>query len=224
MSPQKLEALIVSHCHPDHYGDAETFIEAMTSGTTKNHGIFAASESVLYGYQEIGPCISKYHLNLPKKVITLKPSKKFTVGSINFIAQEARHSDPAAVGLRFEVQEIGTVGYTGDTAYFPELSTHYKDCRLLIMCVIWPRNNPIKQHLNTDDALQLLKSARPKTAIITHFGMRILRANPQKEADYLQTESNTPVIAAQDGMKIILDDIITIKGPRKKDKKIEIHA
>ena len=54
--------------------------------------------------------------------------------------------------------------------------------------------------------------------------MRILQANPQKEADYLQIESDIPVIAAQDGMTIILDDKITIKGPRKKDKIIEIHA
>lgn len=35
LNPQKLNAVFVFHCHPDHYTDAEVLIEAMTKGTTR---------------------------------------------------------------------------------------------------------------------------------------------------------------------------------------------
>ncbi|MCJ7731677.1 MBL fold metallo-hydrolase, partial [Candidatus Bathyarchaeota archaeon] len=47
LSPEKLDGLIVTHCHPDHYTDAEVFIEAMTRGTMAKRGVLAASKSVL---------------------------------------------------------------------------------------------------------------------------------------------------------------------------------
>jgi phosphoribosyl 1,2-cyclic phosphodiesterase len=47
LDPQKLNAVFVSHCHPDHYTDAEVLIEAMTRGMTKRRGVLAAAKSVL---------------------------------------------------------------------------------------------------------------------------------------------------------------------------------
>ena len=35
LDPQKLDAIFVSHCHPDHYTDAEVLIEAMTRGISR---------------------------------------------------------------------------------------------------------------------------------------------------------------------------------------------
>src|SRR3972149_10420786 len=55
LSPQKLDAVVVTHCHPDHYGDAEVFIEAMSHGTTRKRGILAAPTSVLRGGGGGGP-------------------------------------------------------------------------------------------------------------------------------------------------------------------------
>jgi phosphoribosyl 1,2-cyclic phosphodiesterase len=215
---QKLDALIVSHCHPDHYSDAEVFIEAMTSGTTKSHGILAATDSVLYGFKGIGPSISEYHKNLPLKIISLKQDTEFNVNSLKVKAIEAQHSDPTSVGLRFKVPNIGDIGYTGDTGYFPKLPIRYEGCTLLILCVIWPRGNPLKKHLCTDDAIMILRQAKPKAAVITHFGIKMINADPEKEARYLEKETGIPIIAAIDGMKIKIDEHITFKGPRKKDE------
>jgi phosphoribosyl 1,2-cyclic phosphodiesterase len=222
--PRNLDALIVSHCHLDHYSDAEVLIEAMTRGTTRNHGVLAATESVLYGYEGVGPSISSFHQNLVSDVILLEPGKKFQVNSIDFTVTEARHSDPTSVGLKFKAPDIGNIGYTGDTGYFPELADYYKDCKLLIMCVIWPRDNFIHKHLCTDDALKLLQDAKPKCSLITHFGMRMLNKSPEKEAEYLQEESGIPMIAAIDGMKIeVMGENIIFKGPRKKDEPLSFE-
>jgi len=46
LNPQKLNAVFVSHCHPDDYTNAEVLIEAMTKGTTKKRGVLVASRSM----------------------------------------------------------------------------------------------------------------------------------------------------------------------------------
>jgi hypothetical protein len=64
----------------------------------------------------------------------------------------------------------------------------------------------------------ILKQAKPKAAVITHFGMKMINADPEKEAKYLENETGIPVIAAIDGMRIKIDESVTFKGPRKSDE------
>ena len=71
LNPSKLDGLIVTHCHPDHYTDVEVFIEAMTQGTRAKRGVLAATKSVLRGASGIGPCISGYHQGLVRDLIEL---------------------------------------------------------------------------------------------------------------------------------------------------------
>jgi phosphoribosyl 1,2-cyclic phosphodiesterase len=223
LSPRKLDALIVTHCHPDHYSDAEVFIEAMTNGTHTKRGVLAATTSVLEGAEGIGPSISDYHKGLVRDLLTLEKGIRFSVNSLDFMATEARHSDPHSVGLRVETP-YGSIGYTSDTGYFEGVSEQYLGNRLLILCTVWPRSNPINIHLNTDDALRILEEARPKACILTHFGVRMLRADPEREATYLQEETGISVVAARDGMKAHISDVITLQGPRKTDKSMIIDA
>jgi phosphoribosyl 1,2-cyclic phosphodiesterase len=118
----------------------------------------------------------------------------------------------------------GSIGYTSDTGYFEGVSEQYLGNRLLILCTVWPRSNPINIHLNTDDALRILEEARPKACILTHFGVRMLRAGPEREAAYLQEETGISVVAARDGMKAHISDVITLQGPLKTDKSMIIDA
>lgn len=217
LPPSKLKGLVVTHSHPDHYTDAEVFIESMTLGAESSKGILAAARSVLHGFEGVGPSISKYHQRLPERIMELYAGTEFMVDQIKFKAIEARHSDPATVGIRLSIPEIGSLAYTSDTGYFPSLSNNLKGLRLLTLCVIWPRNNPISKHLCTDDALKIIEEAKPKAVLLTHFGMRMLNADPEKEASYLREETGIPVIALKDGVKVTLDEVITVQGPRKTD-------
>lgn len=223
LGPEKLNGLIITHCHPDHYTDAEVLIEAMTRGVKTKRGVLAGSKSVLRGGNGIGPCVSSYHQGIVDNIVELYEGTSFNVDNLGFTATEAKHSDPYSVGLRINTAN-GNVGYTSDTSYFPGLSESYTDLRLLILCTMWPRNNPIRIHLNTDDAKTIIDEAQPKACIITHFGMRMLNAGPQKEAKYLMEETGVPVFAATDGLKVSLGGQITIKGPRKKDEPILVDS
>jgi phosphoribosyl 1,2-cyclic phosphodiesterase len=217
LSPQKLDGLIVTHCHPDHYTDAEVLIEAMTHGTRDKRGVLAAPASVLRGNDDCDPSISTYHQNLVGTIEPLRPGHTFTVEGIRFEAVKAIHTDPETAGFIAEAPEAGTVGYTSDTAYFPEIGEIYRGVRLLAVCTMWPRDNPLKYHLCTDDTLRIIEEARPGCAVLTHFGMRMLNADPEKEAAYLEEETGIPVVASRDGMEIVLGERIEVRGPRKGD-------
>ncbi|MBS7620124.1 MBL fold metallo-hydrolase [Candidatus Bathyarchaeota archaeon] len=216
LSPQRLNAVIVTHCHPDHYGDAEVFIEAMSHGTKQRRGIIAAPRSVLYGSETCGPSISAYHQKLVESVELLRSNASLHIGNLKITAVEARHSDPDTVGLRIETPSLGSVGYTSDTGYFPELGGLYRDLRLLILCTMRPRSQPLEFHLSTDEALEVIRAAQPKCAVLTHFGMMMLKVNPETEAKYLEDETGVPTISARDGLEIALNKSIEASGPGKK--------
>ena len=215
LSPSNLNGLIVTHCHPDHYGDAEVFIEAMTHGTTRKYGTLAATRSVLWGSEGVGPSISSYHRSLVGEIVELRPGKEFTINDLRLKATEAMHSDPSTVGLIMETQEFGAVGYTSDTGYFEGLGSIYNGSRLLVLCVMWPRAQRLKKHLSTDEAEKVLLEARPGCAVITHFGMRMLNAGPDDEAFYLEEVTGIPVISAVDGLRATIGEQIIFQGPQK---------
>jgi len=52
----------------------------------------------------------------------------------------------------------------------------------------------------------------------------MLRAGPKDEARYLQAETGIPVVAAWDGMKAHISDVITLQGPGKTDEIMTIDA
>ena len=224
LSPQKLDGLVVTHCHPDHYTDAEVLVEAMTHGTKDKRGVLAAPDSVLHGNDDYAPSISTYHQGLVGSIERLTPGHCFNVDGIRFEAVKAIHTDSETVGFIAETPDAGVIGYTSDTAYFPEIGELYRGVRLLMVCTMWPRDNPLKYHLCTDDAKRILEGASPGCAVLTHFGMKMLNADPEKEAAYLEEVTGVPTVAARDGMEIVLGETIEVKGSRKGDQPRFIEA
>ena len=216
LDPQKLNAVFVSHCHPDHYTDAEVLIEAMTRGTTKKRGVLVASRSVLHGNERgLNPVVSKYHQQMPERVIEASPNKKFQIGTINVSVTEARHTDPDTVGLRFETSEFGSFAYTSDTEYFEGVSKYYEGVRLLMLCVMRPAGKPWKGHMTTNDAIRIIKEAHPEQAVLTHFGMQMIFKGPTREAKLIEKETGVPTIAAKDGMQMIFGETISMQKSRR---------
>lgn len=219
LDPQKLDAVFVSHCHPDHYTDAEVLIEAMTRGGTKKHGMLATAKSVSDGNSVCEPSISKYHQQMPERKITAVPGMRFEVNDLNVSVTEARHGDPDAVGFRFETKEFGDFAYTSDTEYFEDISKYYEGVRLLILCVLRPAEKPWTGHMTTNDAIRILEAARPEKAIITHLGMQMILKGPANEARLIEEKTRVPTIAAVDGMRVDFGRKIKMQTGRTKGQK-----
>lgn len=219
LNPQKLDAVFVSHCHPDHYTDAEVLIEAMTRGMTQKHGTLVADKSVIRGSNVCGPSISKYHQQMTQNTIEAVPNMKFQLSSLNISVTEARHTDPEAVGFKFETSGIGGFVYTSDTEYFEGIGKYYKGVRLLMLCVMRPSGKPWKGHMTTDDATKIIEETNPEKAVLTHLGMQMLIKGPEKEARLIEEETKVPTSAAVDGMQISFGETITMGQRNKKDQR-----
>jgi len=215
LNPQKLNGILISHSHPDHYNDAEILIEAMTHGMTKKKGTLAAAHSVLHGNKHVEPSISKYHQHMPEQVIETEPDTSFNIENLHITATQAKHTDPDAVGFRIETPTLGDIAYTSDTEYFQDIAKAYTGARVLILCVLRPTGSPWKGHMTTDDATRIIEETKPEMAVITHFGIQMIMKNPTNEARLVQETTGTPTAAASDGMRISIGDKIRVQTPRK---------
>lgn len=225
LSPQKVDALFVSHSHPDHYGDAETFIEAMTEGAIKKRGVLIASHSVLFGNEACEASISKYHQGIIGRLIEVKPKDSFSIGALEIRVTKTIHSDPDAVGYCFDLPNIGGIAYTSDTEFFEGIEDYYREVRLLILCVMRPRGSPWEGHMSTDDAVKIIDYVRPEAAVITHFGMKMVFSNPEKQAEFIEGQTKIPTKAAFDGMRVTFNDEgITFTDKRKMERKVVKQA
>ena len=221
LNPQKIMAVLVSHSHPDHYTNAEILIEAMTQGMLKKRGTVAAPHSVLFGNEESGPAISRYHQKMPEKVIEVKPGVFFHVGDTRIVATEAKHSDPDAVGFRFEIPEVGHIAYTSDTEYFEGVGKAYEGVRLLILCVMRPSGNPWMGHMTPEDAIKIVEEVKPEMAVATHFGMKMIFNGPNRQVRLIEEKTGVPTLAASDGMRLRVDEKIRVERTRRKQRDLE---
>jgi len=220
LNPQKIKAVLVSHSHPDHYTNAEILIEAMTRGMLKRRGIVAAPHSVLFGNNETGPAISRYHQQMPEKVIAVKPGVVFHVNDTRIAATEAKHTDLDAVGFRFETP-VGDIGYTSDTEYFEGIGKAYEGVRLLILCVMRPSGNPWKGHLTPEDAVKIVEEVKPELAVATHFGMKMIFSGPKRETKLIEKKTGVPTLTAFDGMRLRVGEKIQVERKKRKQRGLE---
>lgn len=206
LTPLKLDAVMVSHSHTDHYTDAEVLIEAMTKGMTRKKGTVVGSKSVIEGYKQWGPCISKYHLSKPD-ISILGVNETAKLGKIKIKGTKTIHGDPTAVGFNLKVKNF-SISYTADTEYFEDLHKYHSGADVLIASVIRPRNEKIRGHMSTHDFAKLVEEVSPRLAIMTHLGMKMVVNDAKREADSVKEQTGVNTFAAYDGMKINLDQFM----------------
>jgi len=206
INPLKTDAVCITHCHPDHYNDAEILIEAMSMGAREKKGVLAASRSVIAGVDSIGPAISKYHQDKVIKKYVLDAKQKFKIDGIEVETLPTKHSDPTTIGLKFHTNE-GTITYSSDTEFFDSLYENYSDSQILILNTLRPKGDRIPWHLCIEDAIKITKEVKPKLVILTHFGMKMLNLR-SAEARRVENETGIKTIAAQDGARLNISNIL----------------
>ena len=192
-------SMIVSHCHPDHYSDAESVAEGMSRGGWKKGGRIYGSPTVLEGEGGLGPCISKYHLSIVDGYRVFRPGDVLDIDGMQVDIKQAKHSDPTNVGFVFHTSG-GLVSYVSDTEFTEEIARQYVGTRVLILPVTTPMGNRIKYHLCTDDAIKFIDIVKPELAIFIHLGVVIIRRGPDKEAALTQEATGVRTVAGHDLM------------------------
>jgi phosphoribosyl 1,2-cyclic phosphodiesterase len=215
IDPASTDGVLVSHCHPDHYADAEVLIEGMTRCNFSRRGLVAGSRSAIEGTNDHGPAISAYHKRIVSDCRSLGPGEGFEVGSLKIRTTPTSHSDMDGIGFRFLTEE-GIVSYVSDTELVDEVIRAHKGARLLIMCVTRPLGTRVRYHMSTEDAAVLAGVIKPEVAVLTHFGSKFVHEGAEKQAKYVQEESGIRTIAAVDFMRLTM-----LKGIRRSMAKLQ---
>ncbi len=200
LDPAGLSGILLSHRHLDHAGDVNNMIEAMTMGGTRPGGSLFAPSDALEGED---PVVLRYLREYLGGVVTLIEGGTYQLGNVE-LATPIRHRHRGEVyGFRFTIPGL-SVSYVADTAFFPELVESYK-ADVLIMNVVRYRPSNL-DHLHLPDAEELVKGIKPGLAVMTHFGMTMLRAKPWLLAREMSERTGVKVLAASDGKFIDLTE------------------
>lgn len=197
LDPTKLDAIILTHRHLDHSADVNVMIEAMTEGGWHRRGALFAPWDAL----EEDPVVLKYLREFLIRIEILKEGGSYELDGLRFRVP-LRHKHPVETyGLMIEEK----LGIISDTLFFPELKEAYRGAEVLILNVVRAAERDERvPHLTLNDAKEIIEAVRPKKAVLTHFGMSMLKLGPHLVAQRLSAELDLEVIAAQDGMTLSL--------------------
>jgi len=204
LEPSQLSAIILSHKHIDHSNDINIMIEAMTEGGFKKKGVLFAPQDAL----DSDPVVLKYIRKYLEKVEILKEGKNYKIGGISF-STPIRHKHPVETyGLIFSY-DSKKIAFIIDTLYFEELAKAYKaDMLIMNISRYVPHESGEVEHLCLDDGIKLIKTIKPEVAVLTHFGMTMIKNKPWEIAAKLEKELKIKVIAASDGLTLNLEEIL----------------
>jgi len=202
--PKKLNAVLVSHNHLDHYNDAEIMLEGMTAGLQKPKGTLLMNKNV-------APYVSDYH----KSYVTTKlfdSPETFKLDGIE-VDTIPTYDHENAFGFKFHTKQ-GIITYASDTNYNDALVDHYTGSDILILNVLRPTGKKIMKHLTAGEAHKLIEQSKPKKAVLNHFGQLMLQAGPARIAADIEKKTGVESIAAKDGQ------VIELGGKKKPQKSI----
>jgi phosphoribosyl 1,2-cyclic phosphodiesterase len=191
----KLDAIVISHRHLDHSNDVNVMIEAMTDGGFRHRGrVFCPSDAL-----DGDPVVLKYIRNFPQEIVALEPETEYMVGDITFTTTPRHVHQVETYGFKFG----NRLGWVTDSAYYDGIAEQHKADVMVIHLVLMECRTGLP-HLCLEDAERIIREAKPRLAVLTHYGMTVWRAHPWELAADMTQRIGTEVKAARDGMSLEL--------------------
>lgn len=194
LSPNDLDAIILSHYHEDHIADLGALRQYRQLQTVKPEML------PIYGHQENAYEFSKLSLENVSEGIAYDVENGTSVGPFDIQFLKTVHP-VICYAMRIVERATGQVLiYTGDTGYFAELVDFSKDADILLADVYFFKDKAkMPNHLSSVEAGEIAAQANVKKLILTHLpqvgDLQVLREEAQEAA------GNIPVDLAQPHMK-----------------------
>ena len=194
LSPNDLDAIILSHYHEDHIADLGALRQYRQLQTVKPQIL------PIYGHQENEYEFSKLSLENVSEGIAYDVENGTSVGPFDIQFLKTVHP-VICYAMRIVERATGQVLiYTGDTGYFAELVDFSKDADILLADVYFFKDKAkMPNHLSSVEAGKIAAQANVKKLVLTHLpqvgDLQVLREEAQEAA------GNIPVDLAQPHMK-----------------------
>lgn len=198
----RLDGILLSHRHLDHCGDVNVMIEAMTDGGFRHRGVLFCPGDAL----DEDPVVLRYLRGFPRQVVRLEPQCEYQLGELRFRTSSLHPHGVETYGFVFgpaAEKEPARLGWVTDSKYYDGIAEEHRAEVMLIHTVL-AQSRPELLHLGLDDAERIINRARPRLAVLTHFGMTVWRAHPWEVAAAMRERTGVEVKAARDGMSLEL--------------------
>ena len=189
-------AVFLSSQRVEQCSDANAIIDAMSVGGLDRRGVLLAD--LREGKES--PILEKYRQYV-ERIVNLEPGKRIGIENIEMTIHPTVES--TSLGVMFFTKD-GIVAYPGNTSYTEEIGNAYKSADVLILNVFNPRGVETRGYMNTENAIQIVALVRPKVVLITHFGLKMIKAEPLYEAREIQRITGIQTIAAKEGLSLAL--------------------
>jgi len=198
----RLNGILVSHRHLDHCSDVNVVIEAMTEGGFRRRGTLFCPGDAL----DEDPVVLHYLRDFPESVVRLEAQCEYRLGEIKFTTTRRHIHGVETYGFRFgDVGDgrLPRLGWVTDSQYYDSIAEDHC-AEVMVIHTVLAHSRPDLPHLGLDDAERIIGMARPRLAVITHFGMNVWRAHPWEVAAGMSQRTGVEVKAARDGMSLEL--------------------
>jgi ribonuclease BN (tRNA processing enzyme) len=197
-----LDALILTHLHPDHTSDLVPFFFACKySLAPRTKELYLIGGKGMREFYERLKEVYGHWVKADsfKLHIQEAPRGKRDLLGICFATFPLQHTR-SSIGLRFE-HEGKVLAYSGDTDYCQELIEMGRGADLLVLECSFPNERKIQGHLTPKLAGKVAKEAEAKKLVLTHF------YPPCDEADIIsqcREEFSGEIVLAEDLMVLTL--------------------
>lgn len=197
-------AVLVSNNDIVNCNDVNAVIDAMTYGGLDKRGVLIANSTVVNGADGIKPYLTEKHAGFVEKIITVNSGQRLGVENIEINTLPTVSDDAVGIGFKISTNDF-ILGYTSNTKYSKDIAKEYRGCDILVLNVVLPADEKEGNQLNSADAIKFIREVNPQLAIITHFGIKMIKADPLYEGREIQKQTGVKVLVAKDGMSLTPD-------------------